>query len=66
MPVQIRALLNDGYMPLSGMLYLAQSSHLDGTGIGLSLVKHIIEVHEGKIWGNLNRAKERPFCSHFH
>lgn len=34
----------------------------DGTGIGLALVKRIIEVHEGRLWVESEAGKGSKFC----
>ena len=44
-------------------LFNKLNADTEGTGIGLTLVKRIIEVHKGHIWLESEPAKARHFIS---
>jgi signal transduction histidine kinase len=43
-------------------LFNKLDSDSEGTGVGLSLVKRIVEVHGGKIWVESETGKGATFC----
>ncbi|MBL8080326.1 MAG: PAS domain S-box protein [Anaerolineales bacterium] len=45
-----------------GLFNKLDATRSDGTGIGLAIVKRIIEVHDGRIWVESEAGKGATFC----
>ena len=41
---------------------LPSSQEVEGSGLGLSIVKEIVEAHKGKVWVDSGSKKNTTFC----